>query len=201
MTQGFPGDGPTFDKLCEKLGVMCAAVEAAFPNPNRKPRPVGRTLVEQAQAWHALPSPLAAKTKDQYLNDATLFQAWFVSATRKSCVGATITKKDVNAYVASRMKLNEHRARINRRLAGCAKIYKSGQFGDDNPFVGVSSRIDIHGPKLKVRPFTDPEVAVDHKGVPGVRSERSVGDEDRPVLGNATGGDLLPQDRGLGLHH
>jgi hypothetical protein len=44
LTQGFPGDGPTFDKLVSKLEVMCAAVEAAFPQHNRKARLVGRML-------------------------------------------------------------------------------------------------------------------------------------------------------------
>lgn len=57
------------------------------PQSQQEARPVGRTLVEQAEAWHALPSPLAGKTRDQYLKDAKLFQSWFVSATRKPYVG------------------------------------------------------------------------------------------------------------------
>ena len=161
FVHGLPIGGPTMDKLVAMLDQMCGDVElrgapqwSGFKGQNR----VSKTIDEHAAAWHQKPSPLAAKTLDQYLKDARDFASWYRSALRRPAVGAAITKKDVNAYVESRMKVGEPKATIKRRLAGLTKIYKSGQFIDDNPFARVTDRIDVHGPELTVRPFTDQEV-------------------------------------------
>lgn len=158
LVNGFPLGGPTFESLVTMLEQMCREAEGASYRPGMPVQRVSKTLMEQAQAWRKLPSPLSDKTRDQYVKDAKDFSAWYRSALRKPAIGAGITKKDVNAYVESRMKHHEPQATINRRLSGLRKIYKSGQFSDDNPFAGVSDRIDVHGPKLTVRAFTDGEV-------------------------------------------
>lgn len=161
FVHGLPIGGPTMDKLVAMLDQMCGDVElkgapqwTGFKGQAR----VSKTFDKHALAWHQKPSPLAAKTKDQYLKDARDFASWYRSALRRPAFGAAITKKDVNAYVESLMKVQEPKATIKRQLAGLTKVYKSGQFGDDNPFARVSDRIDIHGPELTVRPFTDHEV-------------------------------------------
>lgn len=161
LVYGLPTGGPTMDKLVAMLDAMCGDVELRGPtrwNGFKPGQRVSRTLLEQAQAWRKLPSPLTDKTRDQYVKDVRDFSNWFQSSTRRPAVGATITKKDVNAYVQHRMSVSEPKNSIMRRLSGLMKIYKSGQFSEDNPFSHVTSRIDIHGPELSVRNFTDAEV-------------------------------------------
>lgn len=159
LVHGLPLGGPTYSNLNALLKQMCEDAERRTRSSQGRTTRVGRTLNEQAVAWRKLPSPLSNKTRDQYVKDVDHFSSWYLDACKRAAVGTVITKKQVNSYVESRMRVDEAKNTIFRRLSGLKKIYKSGMFSDDdNPFANVAARIDITGPVLEIRAFTDQEV-------------------------------------------
>jgi site-specific recombinase XerD len=157
LIRGFPDAGPTVDRVVEMTEKMWRAYATQDARLRAKVSRQSLTMDEQAEEWKKTNPPLTAKTVDQYVHDVREFSRWYEGAREDIALGSAITKREVNEYVAHRMRLNEPKNTIYRRLSGLMKVYKSGQFSDDNPFANVSSRIDIHGPELIVRKLTDEE--------------------------------------------
>jgi site-specific recombinase XerD len=157
LIRNFPDAGPTFDRVVEMAEKMWKAYATQDARLHAKVTRQSLTMDEQAEAWRKTNPPLIAKTIDQYIHDVREFSRWYEGAREDIALGSAITKRDVNDYITHRMSLKEPRNTIYRRLSGLRKVYKSGQFSDDNPFATVSTRIDIHGPVLEVRKLTDEE--------------------------------------------
>ncbi|MDI1266148.1 MAG: hypothetical protein PS018_23135, partial [bacterium] len=157
LVQSFPDEGPTFDRMADIVEKMWKASAMSLPELRHRVTQKSLTLEEQAVEWVKTKPPLTAKTIDQYIHDVGMFSRWYEGSRNELALGAAINRRDANDFVLHRMKANESKSTIMRRLAGLM-VYKSGQFSDDNPFANVTSRIDIHGPRRVIRDFSDPEV-------------------------------------------
>jgi len=157
LFRNFPDAGPTFDRVVEMAENLWKAYAMQDARLHAKVSRRSLTLDEQAEEWRKTHPPLIPKTIDQYVHDVGEFSRWYEGVKEDIALGSAITKRDVNDYVLHRMSVKEPRNTIYRRLSGLRKVYKSGQFSDDNPFANVSERIDIHGPVLEVRRLTDEE--------------------------------------------
>lgn len=151
-----PTEGMVFDQIVKNVQTLLEWSErGSYAKGRAKDRP-DATMVGAHTLW-AKKASHTQKTKDQYGKDVREFTAWF-EESRGPCYGRKISKRDVNDYVSFLMHKDSAKATIMRALSACRLIFKYGQFGDDNPFSGVTDRMVVDGRKMKVRRFTDREV-------------------------------------------
>jgi integrase len=156
LIRGVHSEGLVFDQIVAQVETMLEWAEGSrYARKLPKERP-GSMLLGAYEAW-AIRAQQRPKTIAMYGKSVREFVSWF-ELSHGRCYGSAIRPHHVNRFVSNRMHKKAAKATILHDLSALRLIWKAGQFGDENPFAGVSDRMVIEGDRLSVRGFTDAEV-------------------------------------------
>lgn len=162
LLHDFVWGGPNHRRLIEFVEVFARWAERGTgPSKTRDAIPTrklgGRSIYDTAEDWASKPNTgVVPSTAKQYVADARAYAEW-AQSTDVPAAGRLITKAHVNSYAEYLMSKSTPIQTIRRKFAALRKVYKAGRFSDDNPFTRITDRIDLVGPQLEIRGFTDQE--------------------------------------------